>query len=368
MKKDNKHISSSISKDDFKDFLEGNMNEQQRELFFHEIEKDEFSNEAIKGFQNFYGSINEINDIDKNIKTKINKKYYASHLKLFSAVTIVTVIIIILISMYIINKTNIPKEISKINLNIVLADTRKLNVINREIDQASLLPASEQITSSKTKIEQKQVNIFEKDMPIEMIKKIRAISINNNFENENINLHFVEQFKYIPVEYMFGLKVVDYTKIYRTEINKEISDNGSLAPKFENRQNAIDTLLSEKDQATIPYVVFLKDAMGKFSSNNFKEALHDYIVILQHYPDDQNAHFYGGLCYYNIGLYENAITFFNKLLESNIATFTQETLWYKALSFNNNGNRKKAEILFNKIIEAKGFYSNRASEIMQENK
>ena len=366
MKKDYKHIPSSLSKDDFKDFLEGNMNEQQKELFIHEIEKDEFSNEAIKGFQKFSGSINEINDIDKNIKTKVYKKNYTTHFKIFSVYTAVTVII--LISIYIFNKTKTSKEISKTNLNVVLADTHKLNVINREIDQASLLPASEQITSTKTKIEQKQVNIFEKDMPIEMIKKLRAISINNNSENENINLHFVEHFKHMPIEYMFDLKVVDYTKTYRTQIKKEISDGGSLAPKFENRQNAIDTLLSDKNKATIPYVDFLNDAMKKFSSNNFKEALHDYIVILQHYPDDQNAHFYGGLCYYNIGLYENAITFFNKLLESNVATFTQETLWYKALSLNNNGNKKEAEILFNKIIEAKGFYSNRASEIMQENK
>jgi len=362
MKKDQSHISFSVSKKDFKDFFDGKMIESQKESFLHEVEKDEFLKEAFKGYMSNPDAINDIEDIENSIKTKVTKINFSTRLKIFSSFT--AIILIVIISIYFINQNVNSKKIN-LSANSALIDTHHVNIINREIEQASLIPASKQITSLKAAKEQKQVNIFEKDMPIEMVKKLRAISVNNNADNVNDNLPIFEHYTYMPVEYMYELKVVDYTKTNRTKIKKDIYDGGSLPPKYENRQNPIDTTLTN-DASTVPYNEFLNDAMGKFSSNNFKEALRDFIIILQQYPDDQNAHFYGGLCYYNIGLYENAITFFDEILESNVATYTQEALWYKALSLYNNGHVKEAKILLNKIIDTKGFYTNQANEKMQE--
>lgn len=362
MKKYKLHISSDISKKDFKDFFEGNMNENQKDFFLQQVEKDEFLKDAFRGYESNPDAFNDIYSIDKTIKTKTTNNNHSKHVKIFSSIA---VIITVIISFYVINKSKTSPE-NNLTKNSTLIDTHHLNVINREIEHASLIPASEQITSLKTVTVQKQVNLFEKEMPIEMINKLRAISIDNNSDSKNENLPMVEHYKYLPVDYMYELKVIDYTKTNRTKIKKDFSDGGSLAPKYENRQNSLDTILADNNSNIVPYNEFLKESMGKFSSNNFKVALQDFIVILQHYPEDQNAHFYGGLCYYNIGLYENAITFFDAILETNVATFTQEALWYKALSLINNNQEKEAENILNKIIEAKGFYSNQANELLKE--
>ena len=105
--------------------------------------------------------------------------------------------------------------------------------------------------------------------------------------------------------------------------------------------------------------------MGKFYTNYFKDALKDFNTIIQQFPDDLNAHFYGGLGYYNIGLNQKAIEYFDAVLETNTLTFAQEALWYKALSLINANQINDAKEILTRIIEANGFYAKRAEETIK---
>ena len=355
--KDKIPYNSNTSKENFKQFFENTqVNSDQRE-FSNSFNKDEFETEAAQGYKAFPGAIKDVGSIDKKIHSLVSSKRKILRIK-----RIVLVSIPIIISIFIIfNYSHKPIKENK-NTPSLSNDSHKINIINREIEQAQLIPEKEQITSLKATHEQKKVAVFEKEMPPALIDKLQAISIKGNLGNDIKSVNPDEHYAYMPTQYLYDLKVIDYTNIYRKGIKKLISDGGSLDPKFENRQNINSSLSNEDISTSVSYMEFLNNAMGKFSSNQFKEALKDYIYILQQYPDDQNAHFYGGLCYYNIGLYENSITFFNSVLESNTVTFTQEALWYKTLSFIQNNQFEEAETLLNKIIEAKGFYSAQAQD------
>ena len=344
------------SKEDFKHNFEKNNDSDQRE-FSNSFNKDEFEYEAAQGYKAFPGAINDIDSIDKNIHSIVRSKRILLRMKRVTLVSIPIVISILIIFYF----THNPTRENKNNLISLSVDSHKINSMNREIEKAQLIPEKEQITSTKATHEQKNVAVFEKEMPPALIEKLQAISVKNDAGDiKNINPD--EHYSYLPTQYLYDLKVIDYSNIYRKGIKKLISDGGSLDPKFENRQNTNNSLNNDDISTTVLYMEFLNNAMGKFSANHFKEALKDYIYILQQYPDDQNAHFYGGLCYYNIGLYDNSVTFFNAVLESNVVTFTQEALWYKALSFIQNNQFDEAEILLHKIITIKGFYSAQAQD------
>ncbi len=363
MKKNNININYSASKEDFRLFSEGKMNKEQKSDFLKQTEGDEFSKEAMKGFEKFPGSFNDINDIDKSIHTKTQTEFKRLIKRKFFSIISPIILIAVICFFLIHHKTPevaLPNK-NEISQNI---DFHQINTDKREIEKAVLIPESKQITSVKAQNEQNKVAIFEKSMPVEFIEKLHAISVSGNLSGENANPGIDEHYNNLPTTYMYDLKVVNYSGIYRNKIKKIIPDGGSIPPRFENRQSSSNTISVDENTTSVAYNDFLNDAMGKFSTNNFKEALQDYNTILQQYPDDLNAHFYGGLSYYNIGLNKKAIVFFDAVLENNAITFTQEALWYKALSLINAENTKEAEVLLKKIIESKGFYASRANETL----
>ena len=65
------------------------------------------------------------------------------------------------------------------------------------------------------------------------------------------------------------------------------------------------------DIKEIDYQDFLSLSLNKFKNNKYKAALINFNTIRDQYPNDLNAHYYGGLCYYNIDNPVKAIDFFD---------------------------------------------------------
>lgn len=161
---------------------------------------------------------------------------------------------------------------------------------------------------------------------------------------------------------MYDFKIVDYSKIYNNKIKKNVFENNGLSAKYENNQNINNEITNLSEYNYITYTQFLSETMEKFSINSYKEALQNFVIIIKQFPNDQNAHFYGGLCYYNIGLYNKSIEFFNFIIDSKVIVFYQEAEWYRTLSLINLNRNSEAVECLKKIIQAKGFYAKRASE------
>lgn len=366
MKKNNNNSISELSKKDYKKFFEDKMNEEEKKKFLSDSENTEFEKEAVKGYTLIPLGISDINDIDKTIKTNFKGNISITNKILF----IGTPIIITLLLIFIYLKTKPTSQTAKNNniltenINTIKIDTHKINIINKEIQKAEISDESKQISSIQAKTDQKSVTDFEKNKPLETINKLKITSINNSFIDSSNSKSF-SGFINMPIDYFYEFKIIDYSKIYNNKIKTDIFETGSIAAKYENKQNSSDDN-NNLSSNYVKYSEFLYDAMGKMSTNNYKSALQDYIVIIQHFSKDQNANFYGGLCYYNLGLYDNSIKFFDVILESNVAIFFQEAKWYKANSLMNSNKIKEAKQEFNEIISSKGFYADRAKEKLSQ--
>jgi tetratricopeptide (TPR) repeat protein len=105
--------------------------------------------------------------------------------------------------------------------------------------------------------------------------------------------------------------------------------------------------------------------MELFSKGQNKKALARFEVILDTYPDDLNANFYSGLCYYNLNEFSKAINVFAKCQDSNYSNFNEEAQWYLAKSHQAAGNDSQARELFKKIVNEGGYYSAQAEKILK---
>lgn len=365
MKKNNTNINSDLSKKDLKSYFEGNMNDEEKSKFLADSENNEFEKEALKGFALFPDGINDIPEIDKSIKTNFSNNISITRKYFYIATPIVIVSLMVLL--YFLNnssKNANNKNLSENNFKTLKIDTHKINIINKEIENAEVNSESEQINSIQAKTDQKSVTDFEKIKPLETISNVKISSLKN--ENDSSGNQLFTAFIHMTTDYMYDFKVVDYSKIYNNKIKTDIFETGSISAKFENKLNNVEDNSNNLSANYVRYKDFLSETMGKLSANSYKGALQDYIIIIHHFPKDQNANFYGGLCYYNLGLFEKAIEFFDVIIESNVAVFYQEAKWYKANSLLNSNNIKEAKKEFKEIVSINGFYAERAIEKLSQ--
>lgn len=246
--------------------------------------------------------------------------------------------------------------------------TSSTEIDQKEIDDAEPISEPEQITYAKTKADQPKTVILQKtEVEINPVKENEALLTPVETKKaDNIESGTDEKYARSNVRFTYfnDLKVIDYGDLYTTDIKKtEIVLTGTPA----NIGDASTTNTEVETRTVyIPYEKFLRESMGEFSRNQYKTALKNYITIIQHYPDDLNAHFYGGLCYYNLGKFDKAIQSFDKCIHNAFSTFEEEAEWYKALSLIKLSKKENAKELLQIIIAKKGFYSERASKQLAE--
>ena len=106
--------------------------------------------------------------------------------------------------------------------------------------------------------------------------------------------------------------------------------------------------------------------MEYFKDGYYKKALNRYKTILEQYPEDANALFYGGLCYYNMKKYNKSISYFDEIATIKLNAFKEEAKWYKSKSLIKLGLIKEAIIVLDENIMAGGFYAEDAMEVKRE--
>jgi tetratricopeptide (TPR) repeat protein len=122
----------------------------------------------------------------------------------------------------------------------------------------------------------------------------------------------------------------------------------------------------ERVKIEIPYHEYIKKTIGIFATGNYNKALYRFEEILDSYPDDVNANFYGGLCYFNLGKIEKAKLCFKNCVDHNFLNFTEEAEWYLAKCYLAEGNKEAAKTLLTKIANTKGFYAEQAGKLLKD--
>ncbi len=351
-------------------YYNNELSDKERNAIERQALEDPFLKEAMDGYDSNPNSINlflEKNQAQFGTKRRVTLVIALSVLLLLFAVT------------SLLKKTPIEED-TFLSDNVIVdsiaetasseytdeSDVNEYEVLPVEIETLTIVSPSE-IVSIEELITSMGEGETELDNVVTTTEDPILILDENNTEEEGFSyvdetIHSTGQAS-IPSTYMHNLYVVDYREItrHKSDISYKRFEIGGLSADIENSDSE-STDLIEKD-VQIPYFIYLNKSMSFFAKNDFKKALNRYLVILDQYPLDANALFYGGLSYFNLGRNDNAIQFFDKLLKSDLSAFNEEVNWYKVKTLIRLNNISEAKQLLDEIIAFGGFYVKEAIQL-----
>lgn len=364
----------SLNKDilkKLKAYYSGKMSESEKHLLEAEALEDPFLKEAMDGYESNPGSFDMF------------QKKYGKSSGLFKntaqiSVTIIGCLVIIWGIVYVFDQNKTPSTSDPIVLEESLDSiSTEVEVLPDSIMEMTLAEEID-LVQPKELIQYNDKNVISTN---EIIPDEPTESVNNEFikveefeDTSGINFRFVpielldfDLKKRAPIDEMFDLYIVDYSKITRdkTEIKYTRYELSGTAANLENDETEGNQDLVEK-QVEVPYVEYLHNTMSYFVKENYKKALKRFLVILEQYPNDLNAQFYGGLCYFNLNKYEQSIELFDKVLASEWFSFNEEAKWYKAKALVKLGRTSEAHDVLDEIIISQGFYADKAMELKRK--
>jgi hypothetical protein len=160
--------------------------------------------------------------------------------------------------------------------------------------------------------------------------------------------------------YVHELKILDYRAYREKPAIKSLQMNAltGTPANLDEKENS-----SEEEtwtQVEVPYHDYIKQTIKQFSKGNYKAALNRSQTILESYPDDLNALFYGGLCAYNLRDSETSIALLSRVLKASFSNFDEEAQWYLAQAFEMKGDKQQAKVIYQQIVDANGYYAKSA--------
>ncbi len=344
--KDKRIYKSSLSREDIESYQSTSNGKVKNAIEQKSLEND-FDSDALDGWSENKASLHDLKKIDRKFKVKTT-----SFLFLFVAVLIIVLLAGI---NFLMNDST-----SKIAVQIAAKNIEKPAVehtdihIPSEIASLVLLPEYKQIQPKTVKADFVQKEEIEKnekreEVFIEELPKqhIPSSNLPKELAKKRFNAKEI---------YLNDLKLVDYRE-YRsrpTIPSKQLIITGTSA----NKETANST--EETDEwktVDIPYIDYIDKTIAIFGKENFKKALTRLEVILKTYPDDVNANFYAGLCYFNLKNPDKAIQVFEQCLKSEYQNFDEEPEWYIAKSYQQLGNTEKANQLLQSIKAKGGYYA-----------
>lgn len=181
-------------------------------------------------------------------------------------------------------------------------------------------------------------------------------------EEEEIVLQFIPN---APVVFISNLKVTNY-RLYYFKRNEaiDLSINTGLSAQYENNASIDHTVLNKSNAYQAHRII--QKAMRLFNSKNLANCIEELNLLYNFNPNDANAQFYLGMCYFQLGKYHFAQNYFQKNLDNENNIFHQESEFYQALCLLNLKQNDKAVEQLQHIVSQKGFYAARAQEALNK--
>jgi len=148
------------------------------------------------------------------------------------------------------------------------------------------------------------------------------------------------------------------------EVVKEISwsDHSTLYSQYFEAYQSTGLLRSDEESADQN----ISMALVQFNEGKYDESLSLFRKVLDKDPENPVGNFYTGMAYQETGRYEQAIYSYQQVIAAKNNLFTEQAEWYTGLCYLQTNDRKKAYGKFRKIIENKGFYSEKAAAILRK--
>lgn len=353
-----------ISDDLLNKYLKGELSESENQKFHDLADRDDFLRDAAEGYHSVSGSADYMQDVKKS-----GSKLFSGNKNIFFY--IIPSFVILSVSLILIFSNSPTEENHAENNNPGIASTEEYTIYNKtetaaKSDQISAAPEKLKVSELKTNY----LKPLKEKNPEEFIMiTSKGPSFLLPDDNPAYKYYDIDPNIYInpgnTITYYHDLKVFKYPDNRKNTSDRSMFDLGSLEPEFQNQQDKTNNTDNMTDRK-IQYSDFLKFSLKKFINNNYSESINDLHIILNQFPDDINALFYSGLCYYYLNMPDKAIVFFNKTINHPIKTFDQESEWYLALSYLKNQKSSEAKKILYSIAEKDGFYALKAEAELEK--
>ena len=321
---------------------------------------DSFEQDALEGFSQFPQATDSLKKLDNRF---ISKKGMGYSWMLVVATTLTSLVLLILLFS---EKTKNAEIISQADEQLKIEES---DFIENRIDTLQEISAEKQITKSDLPVKaqipksQKTDNSTKLDAEIYIVDKLPELKKEVKIyeaEKKIASKRFAAK-EYYPED----LKLVDYRAYRNSNIveTRQLELIG-LPANMEDENDEQDEMVWK--DVNIPYDEYIRKTLRYFNKGNYKKALSRFETVIKSYPDDINALFYGGLCYYNLGNNENAIEYFQKTAIHTYSNFDEEALWFLALSYRNLKLYDKAKGILKEISASKGFYAKQAANLLEK--
>lgn len=306
---------------------------------------DPFDNEALDGWSDTSVSLASLNSIDKKY---YNVKYYKFT---FTSILVLTIISLICFKTFK-NEQHSTEKITEIKRTKTKNKNKdKITTINLNPEQVLIQP-----TSIKRNFQfKKDNNSIVLTTTIQPDLTTQPLPINKAY---SIPAPITRRVNLAKETYIQDFKVVDY-RYYRSRPTSNPNIE-ALTGTPANSEISTNTAKESDNIIEIAYVNFLSKSLKYFGQNKFNDALNQFELILENYPDDVNALFYSALCHYNLNQFNLCEKRLIELKNSKFTNFDEEQEWYLLLTYYSLHKDQQYLELKKQIVEAGGFYSKQA--------
>lgn len=319
---------------------------------------DNFEEDALDGWIESGLTTDELTPIDRAFNRK-TKTYSSLWLTLIGG----GIIMLSILLFFLIKPTENHPTIKQNKTRTLFKEK-----LTKEIAQMVALPKTEQITQKEVLKDQSQQKIASEKAPNEGNedvffdeKTLAPIPIEISSKVAE-----VAKQRFAAEIYLHSFKSIDYRK-YRNRPEIEQPEQIILSGTDASQENKGAKQAGGQTQTTaIPYIDYLNKSLSYLNKSNWKQSLMRFNTILVAYPDDVNALFYGGLCYYNLQQFTQASVAFSACLQLEFNNFNEEAQWYLALSKKSDGKTEDAKKLFEQMLLQNGYYAKQAAEELKK--
>ncbi len=344
--------------------IHGTHNSSERHKLLTGVNSDAFDKDVLDGITNSELLSSDFEELDR--KFYRSKPFLSSSLSLIIGLVLITGISVFLLyqsknTEQENSKNTVANGISKTeNSNQKIKTNKKSKTeIHKKIEFDKSIKNNDNNVKIESKNNQSQTNTNNSKNINNDLFEIKPLPLNKNILTENKLQNSVG--KQGAEVFIFKYKTLDYRQ-YRKKPEKKLDPlnltNGTPANSVNKKENMIDNQEIEYN-----YFNYLKETMKFFDKKMYPMALSNFNTIMETYPDDVNALFYGGICHFEQKNFNESIVFFDLVRKSLFLNFKEESEWFLLQSYIETNNSEKAKSLRNEIINNNGFYAKRAKEL-----
>ncbi len=214
------------------------------------------------------------------------------------------------------------------NQQTIPENTKEKNIqysVNTDVnEQSTENPLSEQD-------EPKAIHYYNNQIIQQPMNQMQLITISKqcimNIDTEN---DIIASYSTFPDMYFYSYRFVDFSKIFPKKTSIILPVFSGLEARFENRES-VNILESCLISDTVAYYDFLERIALHLSQQQFNEAEHLLMLLINQKPADENGLFYLGYVYFMKGKHQKALTCFEKCKQTPYRTFYTEACEFEKL-------------------------------------